>query len=119
MKRQFTIRAIGIAVSCVCLYLALAARYGFGRGLVCLAVLLQGATSILFFVTSYHSLQEEHQRNALAALILGLLILGGAILLGLIVFQLPQKPTDPFASSAAQVTTIVLAQNEISPLLFS
>jgi|GEM_PF-6283502 len=96
MKRQFTIRAIGIAIACLCLYLALASRYGFGRGLVCLAVLLQGATSILFFITSYHSWQEENQRNALAALILGLMILIGAILLGFIVFQLPQKPPNPF-----------------------
>ena len=96
MKAKFTIRTVLIATACLCCYLALAAQYGFGRGLLCLTTLLQGLTSIVFFVAAYHSMQEEHPRNALASSILGCLILIGSILLGIIVFQ-PIAKEDPSA----------------------
>ena len=71
-----------------------------GVPLVCLIVLLQGASSILFFVAARHSLAAEHRRNALAAVLLGLLVLAGAILLGLVVFQPPADLGQQFAKAA-------------------
>jgi hypothetical protein len=86
MKKQFTLRVASIIVAAFCAYLALASRYGFGRGLVCAITLMQGLSSIVFFLACYHSVKEENHQNAFAAFVLGLMILTGAMLLGAIVF---------------------------------
>ena len=73
----------------LCVYFALAHVYGFGRAVVCLLTICLGLTSSLFFLAAYHSAKDEHPRNGLAAGALGLMIVGGSMLIGIIVFQLP------------------------------
>ena len=92
-KRQFSISTALCVVACLGIYLALARVYGFGRAILCLAVVAQAASSILFFVAAYHCAKEDNLRNTAAALLLGLMILAGSFFLALAVFRVP--PTKP------------------------
>jgi len=96
-NKQFSIRTALITTAFLAFYFALAQRYGLGRAVLCLADLLLAASSLLFFATAYSSLREENTRNAAAATLLGVLILSGAILVGLLLFQpIAREPDDPF-----------------------
>ena len=98
MNRQFTLRKAFVLIATVCVYLALANQYGFGRAIVCFLVVIQAISSVIFFTASYHSMRDEHPRNALAAFLLGLLILIGSMLLAYMVFQPVSDPADPFVN---------------------
>lgn len=100
-KKQFSIRTALITTACLAFYFALAQRYGFGRAILCLANLILAASSLLFFATAYSSFKEENTRNAAAATLLGVLILSGALLVGLLLFQpIAKEPKDPFDSQS-------------------
>lgn len=85
--RQFSIRGALAGIACLCVYFAMAQRYGYGRAILCCIVLLQGVTALLFFVAAQQCLKEDHSRNALAAATLGVMILLGAFFTANIVFQ--------------------------------
>lgn len=93
-KSQFSIRAALIGLAILSLYFAFAARYGYGRAILCCFTVVQALSSIIFFVAAYHSHKQEHPRNALAATLLGVMILIGALLLAVLVFQ-PIEPPAP------------------------
>ena len=98
MNRQFTLRNVLAVTGVCCVYFALAHRYGFGRAIICLLVVVQAVSSVVFFYAGYQSWRDEHPRNALAACILGILIVSGSVLLAVLVFQPIPEPFDPFSN---------------------
>lgn len=93
---QFSLQTLFLLVLVVGAYASLVPSYGFGRAIVCLITLLLGCSSVLFFGAALNALIEEQLRNALAAAILGALILSGATLMGTIVFHRPPEPASAF-----------------------
>ena len=72
-----------------CLYLALTRIYGPGRAALCLLNLGSVGFAGLFAFAAWQCGRDGDLRSASAATLVGLLILAGALLAALLVFQPP------------------------------
>lgn len=98
VKRQFSLRSALALVAGFAIYLALGQKFGFGRAIFCLLAFLLGASSSLFVAAAWFAMKEGNWRNAVAASVISLLILVGAVLIARIVFHVPLPVPSAFGS---------------------
>lgn len=97
VKRQFSLRSILAFIAGCAIYFSLGQNYGFGRAIVCLVVVLLGASSWLFVVAAWVAAKEGNWRNCLAAAVIAVLVSVGALLIGRIVFYEPVPVPSAFS----------------------
>lgn len=87
MKFRYRLRTILATTAVFAMYLSLALNFGFGRALVCLLVFAMCVVAGVFLVSAWFCCQEENTPNALACILIAVMILVGSGIIALIVFQ--------------------------------
>ena len=86
---RFSLRSCLAATLLLCLYLALAQQYGYGRAVLCVFTVFCGTFAIVFVLAARECYREASLRAAAATTFLALLILAGALIAGIVVFSRP------------------------------
>ena len=73
----------------ICLYLSLAKYYGYGRAVMCILNLSCATFAIVFVAAARECYREANLKAAASAALLAMLILAGALVVGIFVFSRP------------------------------